>query len=99
MRFQPALELPQLHFVFNLGLPDDHRNRLTAADVIDPIVLAEYAKPLSHCFIQGIRSHLDGMLVLARVGTIDSACAKPHSDEVNSFAFSSSIFDEDDIVA
>jgi hypothetical protein len=85
--------------VFNLGLPDDHRNRLTATDVIDPIVLAKYAEPLSHCFEQGIRSQLDGMIVPARVGTKDSACAKPHGGEVNSFAFSSSIFGEANVVA
>ena len=87
MRFQPALELPQLHFVSSLGLPDDHRNRLTAADVIDPIVLAKYAKPLSHCFVQGIRSHLDGMLIPARVGTRDSACAKRHSAKLTASLF------------
>jgi hypothetical protein len=76
--------------MFNLGLPNDNRNRLTAADVIDPIVLAKYAKPLSHCLVQGIRRHFDSVLASPNIDAGHGASAKGHNICTASiFAFSS----------
>ena len=64
--------------MFNLGLPNDNRNCMTAADVIDPIVVAKGAKTLSHCFVQRVRSHLDGMLGAPQISARHDAVARCH---------------------
>ena len=44
MRFEPSFEVLHADLMFNFGLSHYNRNRgLPAADVIDPIVLAEDA--------------------------------------------------------
>ena len=80
MRLEPPVEVLNADFMFNRWVLDNNRyGRLAASDVIDPIVLAKYAKPLSHCLVQGIRSRVDGMLAAAQIGTRDTAPTKSHN--------------------
>ncbi len=64
--------------MFNLGLPNDNRNRLTAPHVIHPLAFAEHSKSLSHCLVQGIRCHFDGMLAATEIDAGHPTAAKVH---------------------
>jgi hypothetical protein len=55
---------------------------MAASDRIDPIILAKYAKPLGHRFVERARSHLDRMLAPTRVRTRDYARPKFHPSQI-----------------
>jgi hypothetical protein len=60
LRVEPSLEVSQESLVLDLGLLDDDGNRLSAADVIDPIILSKNTKPLGHGFVQRVARRANG---------------------------------------
>jgi len=87
LRLQPVFEISQANAMLNLGLPNDDQNRLTAADVIDPIVRANYAKPLGHRFVERIRRHFNGVLASPKIDARHGVSAKAHGPDPSNFAF------------
>jgi len=80
LRLQPLLELPDPNIMLNSRLSDHDRDRrLTRANIIHPIVLAERAQSLRYRFIERIGRHLNRMFDPLEVAARHRASAKAHS--------------------
>jgi hypothetical protein len=80
LRFEPTFKILNANLVLNLWVRDRNRNRcLTAAHLVDPIVLTKHTKALSYRLIERVRGNLDGVLNTSRVAVRDLALTKAHS--------------------
>jgi hypothetical protein len=79
LRFKPPFEILNADFMLNLGLADsDCNRRLSAAHLVDPIVLPKHTQALSHSFVKRVRRDFNDMLNSARVAVRYPALAKTH---------------------
>ena len=63
MRFEPPFKILNADLVLNLGVADsDCNRRLSAANLVDPIVLTKHAPALSHRFVKRVCRNLDRVL-------------------------------------
>lgn len=80
MRCEPTFKILNANLVLNRRVRDRNRNRcLTAAHLVNPIVLTKHTKALSYRLIERVCGNLDGVLNTSRVAVRDLALTKAHA--------------------